>query len=132
MLMTIIQSNFLRFFIDNIEADEWGDIAFSWVIAALVVAVLCAGLTFGLKAFMKMIASHQDKKVWKRGKTWLSFFIGLFPVFIVLWILWYMSRDFVNFIQVGGLLKGVIFAWLLYLLIMIVGHLVSPWRRELI
>ena len=32
----------------------------------------------------------------------------------------------------AGLLKGTFFAWILYLIFMVIGHLVSPWRRELI
>lgn len=127
-----MRTDILRFFIDSAEPDDWETTAMNWILAAIVVAILCAGLTFGLKALLKAAASHHDKKIWGRGKTWLSFFIGLFPVFVILLIIWYSTRDFVNFIQVGGLFKGVIMAWILYLLVMIVGHLVSPWRRELI
>jgi H+/Cl- antiporter ClcA len=122
----------LRFFIDNIEPDDWETTAMNWLIVAIVVAVLCAGLTFGYKAARKATAAHSDQKIWSRRQTWLSFFIGLFPVFFTLLIIWYMQRDFFNYIQVGGLLKGTLFAWILYLFVMVVGHLVSPWRRELI
>jgi hypothetical protein len=131
MLLISIQSDFLRFFIQNVEPDNWKETATSWVITTLVVAVLMAGLTFAYKALRKATAPHHDQKIWSRGKTWLSFFIGLFPVFLVLWGIWYLTRDYFNFIQFGGLVKGTLFAWILYLFFMIFGHIVSPWRREL-
>ena len=36
----------LRFFIDNVEPDDWETTAMNWLITAIVVAVLCAGSTF--------------------------------------------------------------------------------------
>lgn len=136
MFLILLQSgfwnSFLRFFIENTEDDLWKETATSWIITAFVVAVLIAGVSFGYKALRKAAAAHHDKKIWSRGKTWLSFFIGLFPVFFTLLFIWYLKLDFVNFIQLGGLLKGTLFAWIVYLFLMIVGHLVSPWRRELI
>jgi hypothetical protein len=136
MLLILLQSDFwrgfIRFFIDDIDSDLWQETATSWIVTALVVAILLAGASFGYKALRKASASHHDKKIWSRPKTWLSFFIGLFPVFLVLLFVWYSNRDFTNYIKVGGLLKGTLFAWLMYLFLMIIGHLVSPWRRELI
>ena len=132
MLLFLAESKFLRFFIENVESDNWEDTATSWVITAIVIAVVFVGLTFGYKALRKATAAHHDQKIWSRGQTWLSFFIGLFPMFLVLLGVWFMKRDYFNFIQIGGLVKGVVFAWLLYLILMIGGHLVSPWRRELI
>lgn len=136
MLLIFLQSdfwrNFVRFFIEDIDTDLWEQTATSWVITALVVAVLIAGLSFGYKALRKAGASQPDKKIWSRGSTWLSFFIGLFPVFLVLFFIWYLDGDYTNYIKIGGLLKGTLFAWIVYLFLMVVGHLVSPWRRELV
>jgi len=132
MLFFLLESKFLRFFIENVESDDWDETAMNWVITAVVVAVIFVGLTFGYKALRKAAAAHHDQKIWSRGKTWLSFFIGLFPLFFVLLAVWYAKLDYFNFIQFSGLVKGVLFAWFLYLVLMIGGHLVSPWRRELI
>lgn len=132
MFLLFLENDFLRLFIDNIDTDNWQDTAQSWVITAAVVAVLSAGLVFGYKALRKSMADIAKRKVWTRGQTWLLIFLGIFPIFIVLSGIWYMTRDFLNFVDVGGLLKGTLFAWILYLIFMIVGHLVSPWRRELI
>ncbi|HRI05261.1 MAG TPA: hypothetical protein PLL77_16105, partial [Pyrinomonadaceae bacterium] len=110
----------------------WADTAFNWVIIAVVVAVLGAGLVFAFKGFRKSMADIAKKKIWTRRQSWLMVFVGIFPIFFTLLIIWYLSRDYFNFIQIGGLVKGTLFAWLIYLVLMVVGHLVSPWRRELI
>src|SRR5829696_8165982 len=132
MLFFLAESRYLRFFIENVDPHNWEETATGWVITAVVVAVIFTGLTFGYKALRKAAASHHDEKIWSRGQTWLSFFIGLFPILLVLMGVWYTTRDYFNFIEFSGLVKGVVFAWLLYLILMIGGHLVSPWRRELI
>jgi H+/Cl- antiporter ClcA len=132
MLGFFMESDFLRFFIDNIEPDDWADTAMSWLTVAIVVAVLGAGLIFAFKAGRKSMAHIAKNKIWTRGQTWLLILIGIFPIFLTLLVVWYMSRDYFNFIQIGGLLKGTLFAWLIYLFLMVTGHLVSPWRRELI
>lgn len=132
MFAFFLENEFLRLFIDNVEPDDWADTAFSWVMVAIVVAVLGAGIVFAFKAARKSMADIAKKKIWTRGRTWLLIFIGIFPIFLVLLLIWYISRDYYNFIQIGGLLKGTLFAWLIYLLLMVIGHLVSPWRRELV
>lgn len=132
MFFLFLQDGFLRFFIENIEPDNWQETATSWLITAVVVAVLAAGLMFAIKALRKSMAEIAKRKIWTRGQTWLLILIGIFPIFFVLLTIWYMSRDFLNFIQFGGLVKGTLFAWFLYLIFMVVGHLISPWRRELI
>lgn len=117
----------------NITSNDGGyETAQSWLITALVIAVVLSGLSFGYKALRKATASHHDQKIWSRQQTWLSFFIGLFPVFCIVLLVWYVTRDFFNFVDVGSLLKGVLISWVIYLLVMIAGHLLSPWRRELI
>ena len=132
MFLLFLQDDFLRFFIENIEPDDWQETATSWLITAVVVAVLVAGLMFAYKALRKSMADIAKRKIWTRGQTWLLILIGLFPIFFVLLVAWYMTRDFLNYVQFGGLVKGTLFAWFLYLIFMVIGHLVSPWRRELI
>ncbi len=132
MFLLFLQSDFLRWFIEDIDPDNWEDMAMSWLITAIVVAVLGAGIVFAVKAVRKSMADIAKNKIWTRGQTWLLIFVGIFPIFFALLAVWWLTRDFVNYVQVGGLLKGTFFAWLLYLMFMVVGHLVSPWRRELI
>ena len=132
MLLLLFENGFLRMFIDNIEPDDWADTSQNWVITAVVVAILGAGLVFAFKAFRKSMAEIAKKKIWTRRQSWLMIFVGIFPIFLSLLIIWYMKLDFYNFIGMGGLLNATLFAWLLYVLLMVIGHLVSPWRRELI
>lgn len=132
MFLLLLQKDLLRFFINDVSSKTWQDTATNWLITAIVVAALGAGLTFGYKAFRKSTAGLSREKVWRRGETWRLIIIGIFPIFLILLGIWWLTRDFFNFVQAGGLFKGVVFAWLLYLIFMFVGHLVSPWRREII
>jgi H+/Cl- antiporter ClcA len=132
MFLLFLQDDFLRFFIENTDPDDWQDTAMSWLITAVVVAVLAAGLTFAYKALRKSMADIAKRKIWTRGQTWLLILIGIFPIFFVLLTVWWLKWDFWDYVQFGGLVKGTLFAWFLYLIFMVVGHLVSPWRRELI
>lgn len=128
----IIQSSgLLELFADNRDFDNWEDTALNWVAAALVVAVVCAGLTLFYKWFRKKSAKVIREQAWSRGETMILMAVGLAPVFLGTFGLWLYSRDFGNVIGVGGLVKGILFAWLLYVILMIFVHLVSPWRREL-
>lgn len=132
LLLTLLESEFLKFFTANREIDDWQDTATSWVLAALVIAVLSAGVMLFYKWLRKYLAANIKEKTWSRGETTLLMLIGLIPVFLAVLIIWYATRDYFNIIGVGGLIKGIVFAWLLYLLFMFVGHLLSPWRREIL
>lgn len=132
LLLSMLESSFLRFFTSNREIDDWQDTALSWVMTAFVIAVFGAGLMMAYKALRKYLAGNIKQKTWSRGETVLLMLIGLLPVFIVVLLFWYATRDYFNIIGVGGLIKGTVFAWLLYLLFMLLGHLFSPWRREIL
>lgn len=130
--LMLFESNFLRFFIENPDIDDWETTAFGWVLAALVVSVLIAGVMLTYKAISKYLAGSINQKAWSRGSTVLLMLIGLAPVFLVIFVVWYFSRDYYNFIGVGGLVKGIVLSWILYLFFMFLVHLLSPWRREIL
>lgn len=132
MVLFFLENDFIRLFIDDRGSDNWQDTATSWLITAVIVAVIGSGLIFAFKGFRKYMADIAKRKIWTRRQTWLLIFIGIFPIFATLWFFWYLEHDYLTFIQIGGLLKGTLFAWLIYLVLMVIGHLVSPWRRELI
>src|SRR2546429_8925679 len=115
MFLFLLQDNFLRLFIDNIEPDNWQETAMSWLLTVVVIAVLIAGLVFAYKALRKSMADIAKRKIWTRRRTWLLIFVGIFPIFFLLLAIWYLTRDFLNFVQFGGLVRGTLFAWLLYL-----------------
>jgi amino acid transporter len=133
MLALLLQSSsFLQLFIDSCEDEGCEETALNWVIAAAVVAVVCALLMMGIKGLKKYAAINLIQKAWSRGQTAILIIVGLLPVLIVLLVIWYTTRNFFNYVGVGGLLKGVVFSWLLYALMVFAGHVVSPWRRELL
>jgi len=133
MLTLLLQSSsFLELFIDACEDDGCEDTAFSWVLAAVVVAIVCALLMLAIKWFKKYAAINLIQKAWSRGETVVLIAAGLLPVLCALFVIWYTTRNFFNYVGMGGLLKGVVFAWLLYVIMMFTGHLLSPWRREIL
>ena len=133
MLALILQSSsFLRLFVDSCDEEGCEDTALNWVIAALVIAVICALVMLAFKWLRKYMAINLIQKAWSRGQTVMLILVGLIPVVIVLLFVWYTTRNFFNYVGVGGLLKGIVMAWLLYVLFMFTGHVVSPWRREII
>jgi amino acid transporter len=133
MLALVLQSSsFLQLFVDSCDEEGCEDTALNWVIAAIVIALIAALLMLGYKWLRKYTAINLVQKAWSRGKTAVLMIVGLLPVVIVLSIVWYATRNFYNYVGVGGLLKGIVISWILYLLFMLTGHLVSPWRREIL
>lgn len=132
MIFLFFQSSFLRLFLEKTGAPGAQAVATQWVIRSIVIALVVAGLMLGFKALRKYMADVARKRVWTRGQTWLLIVIGFAPVFIILWLNWWMTFNFLTFVGNSGLFSGVLLGWLVYLITMILGHLVSPWRRELI
>ena len=117
---------------DYRDIDGWDDTAQSWLVAAIVVSVLGAGLVFFIKWLKKKMAGVIKTEAWSRGETLLLMLLGLLPIFCGLLTIWYFSRDYPNIIGVGGLFKGVVVSWFLYVLLRVIVHAVSPWRHELL
>ena len=133
MLAVLLQgSDFLELFLDACDVEGCEDTALNWVIAAVVVAIVCALVVLGAKWFWKSIAPTIVEKAWSRGQTIVLFIVGLLPVLLVLMIIWYRSRNFFNYVGIGGLLKGIVFSWLLYVFLALAGHQLTPWRREIL
>lgn len=131
-LPMMFESSLLRFFIENPDIDEWETTALGWVLAALVVSVLISGVMLTYKAIKKYLACNIEQKAWSRGSTVLLILSGLAPVLLVIFSVWYFNRDYYNFIGVGGLVKGIVLSWILYLFFMFMGHMLSSWRREML
>jgi len=133
MLALILQgSTFLQMFIDSCDEEGCEDTALNWFLGAIVVALICALLMLAYKALKKYTAMNLVQKAWSRGQTIILMIVGLVPVVIILATLWYTTRNFFNYVGVGGLLKGIVVSWVLYLFFMLTGHLLSPWRREIL
>lgn len=125
-------SDFLQLFLDSCDAEGCEDTALNWVVATIVVAIVCALLILTFKWLKKYTAINLVQKAWSRGQTVVLVIVGMLPVLMTLLIIWYSVRNFFNYVGFGGLLKGVVFSWLLYVLFTFTGHLLTPWRREIL
>ena len=133
MLAVLLQSlDFLQLFLDSCDDEGCEDTALNWVITAVVVAIVVSLLVLMFKWVKKYLAINIVQKAWSRRQTVVLFIIGLLPVLVALVVIWYSVRNFFNYVGFGGLLKGVVFSWLLYVVFAFTGHLLSPWRREIL
>ena len=133
MLGLLLQSfDFLQTLLDSCEDDGCEDTALNWLIAAIVVAIVCSLFMLGVKWLKKYTAINLVQKAWSRGQTVVLIIVGLLPVLITLIVIWYTTRNFFNYVGVGGLLKGIVLSWVVYTFFVFTGHLLSPWRRELL
>jgi uncharacterized oligopeptide transporter (OPT) family protein len=133
MLAILYQgSSFLQMFVDSCDEEGCEDTALNWVIAAVIVAVVCALIMVAFKWLRKYTAINIVQKAWSRGQTIVLIIVGLMPAVLMLITVWYVNRNFFNYVGIGGLLKGILMSWLLYVLFMFAGHVLSPWRREIL
>jgi hypothetical protein len=121
----------LKFFMQQ-RPEGWETTAQSWLMAIMVIAILGAGLMFGYKALQKSRARIAGDKPWSRGQTIILILMGLVPLSIFLTLLWYLTPDYYEYVGGSGWMSGLFVSGLVYLILMIVGHLLSPWRRELL
>ena len=112
--------------------EGWEVTAKSWLMAIIVIALLGAGLMFAYKALKKSGAKIAGEKPWSRGETLVLIVIGMVPVLALLIVLWYSTSDYYEYVGGSGLMSGIFVSWLIYLIVMVLGHLLSPWRRELL
>src|ERR1041384_3958551 len=128
MLALLLQSSgFLQLFVDACEDEGCEETALNWVIAVVVVAIVCALLMLAFKGLKKYTAINLIQKGWSRGQTLILIIVGVLPVLIALVIIWYTTRNFFNYVGVGGLLKGVVFSWLPGGVLVFLGNLFFPW-----
>jgi heme/copper-type cytochrome/quinol oxidase subunit 2 len=128
---TFMANDFLRFFTED-RRRGWEETATSWLITAVVISVLCAGGMLLYKFFQRRAAGNIKEQTWSRGETVLLMLFGLIPVLFLVSLVWYSYPNYYNVMRLPGLFKGIAFAWVLYLLFMVVGHLAGPWRRDLV
>jgi hypothetical protein len=130
--LAFLASDFLRWLIDKGSVPRSEDTAMNWLIAAVVISACCTAGAMVFKAISKRMAKNVEEKIWSRGQTLLLMIFGLAPVLVTMAAVWYMTRNFFNIVGVGGLFKGIVLGWLIYLVLMFCAHLVSPWRHELL
>lgn len=130
----LLASDFLRWLVDKsgVSRAQAEDTALNWLFAAAVIAAVCTAGAMISKAVKKSMAKTANERIWSRGQTLLLIVAWMGPVLLIMSSVWYMTRNFFNIVGVGGLFKGVVLGWLIYLILVFCAHLASPWRRELI
>lgn len=129
--LMILESDFLRFFTQYREIEGWEDTALTWVFAAVIISACGTALMSLIKLFKKSTATNIKTRTWSSGRTWLLIVFGLFPVFFLTLVVWYFTRDFYNIIGFQGFIRGVVFACLLYLVMIVFVHVLTSWRNEI-
>ncbi|HMS38612.1 MAG TPA: hypothetical protein PKE69_00055 [Pyrinomonadaceae bacterium] len=125
-------TDILRFFVTDTSFKGWEETAFSWFANTLFVAIIFTVLMNILKFCIKSLAKHHNDQTWSRSKTWGFIFLGFLPIVLLLTFLWYSNDDFLKVAYVGGLVKGTLFSWLIYLFLSLIVNLVpKSWRGEL-
>jgi magnesium-transporting ATPase (P-type) len=127
----LFSSAFLEFFASNRDIDGWEDIALSWIVVAVVISVVCWGLMILIKWLRKRSARVIRDQAWSRTQSIVFVLIGLAPVLAITVVVYFVTRDFENVIGIPGLAKGVLFAWGLYIVLMLASHAAGPWKRDL-
>lgn len=132
MLSLIFQGlDALRYFAQNRDADGWREIATSWLITATVIAVVWTLVMLFVKWTLRKKEALIKDRAWSRQKTWWFIIAGLLPVLLIAWGIYYFTLDFTYVVGFRGLMNGVLFSWLLYVLLMVAGHMMSSWRRDI-
>lgn len=121
----------LEWFTGDPSVPNWESTTTNWLIAALVIAVVCTGAMAMFKLFLKAKAPNPRQRIWPRFKTIKFILFGLLPVLAIISTAWYLSHDFINIIAMPGLFKGVLLSWTIYLLFMLVTHAWGEWRDDL-
>lgn len=122
-------SEFLRFFVTNHDIEGAEDVALSWVLTGVVIAMICTAVMASGKWLLKERA-HLKNKRWPMVKVFGWLLLGWLPVILVLGLIYYFSINFTMILAIGGYFKGVIFTALLYGLVMIVVDLIIPRFRS--
>ncbi|MBL8191602.1 MAG: hypothetical protein JNK38_26525 [Acidobacteria bacterium] len=120
-------SAFLRFFIDpsSYDAEGAADVALSWVLTGVVIAVVCTAMMAGGKWFFKVRAPMKAQR-WSLLKVFGWLVLGWLPILLTLGLIYYFSINFTMILAIGGYFKGVIFTALLYALVMILVDFIIP------
>jgi hypothetical protein len=125
-------ADILRYFVTDTSYNTWEETAFSWFSTIFFVAIVFTIVMTLIKLLVKQIALHAKDRVWTRSKVWGFLFLGFLPIFIVLALFWYLSEDFYKVASAGGLIKGTLFSWLIYLIFSLIVNLFpKSWRNEL-
>lgn len=112
--------------------DNWTEIATSWFTTMLVAGLSVAVVMLAVKWLLRASAStYGEREQRKKTQSRLLLVAGLLPVLAAMAAFWYLEEVYQNVVRLSGLVNGILGAWLVYAFCYGVGHLASPWRRDL-
>lgn len=118
------ESNWADWFLTEAMREIAGsrETAQEWAITGIVLAVLLTGVMLAIKWKLKerVGLSHQT---WQLPKVCGFALLGLFPAFLLLLLIFVFSVNYKMILGWGGLFKGVLFEWVLYLVAMFIGDM---------
>ena len=109
-----------------------GVTAMTWVVSAAGIGLIAMFWPLSIKFVQKLLSNTEAGKIWKVSSTWLLIVSGLFPAALFLYIVHYLGQDFHDCVSGQGFFFGLFVACLSYLILVVLFHLFSPWRREII
>ncbi len=122
---------YLEIFVQSRDMDGAEGIAYYWALTMLVIGFLVGLSMIVAKIVLKESARGIITKLtWSRKKTRWFIIAGLLPVAILTLFFWYFGGDFEQILGAKGLIVGLVLAGLLYMGVILAGHL-GQWRREI-
>lgn len=110
--------DFVGFFAGNHRIQGWREVAAGWVTWIVIVPVVWVLLALILKAYLesRALRTGRGEELYRGpARTRMALLVGFLGCTATLPIVWYASRDFRNVIALEGLGKGVVAAWIVYL-----------------
>src|SRR3989442_13508839 len=129
-LLILQESTILRWFVNSTEETGWQDTAMNWLFAGLVISVIVTGVMLVAKWFKKKAARNIIQKTWSGRRTAGLIVIGLLPIVLTLMGVWYGTRNFYNYVGVGGFLRGNVFFLVFFVFFMVTGDFLNSQRRH--
>ncbi|MBL8150522.1 MAG: hypothetical protein JNN15_11405 [Blastocatellia bacterium] len=112
------------------EREDWGDHVYSWLLTAVVIAVGSALVMLAIKWLLKS-GGDIHTRTWGRSQTIIFMAIGVVPSSLAALLVYLNSTDFQLIIGWSGLLNGILVSWIIYMVLMFVGHIVGSWRNDI-
>src|SRR4051794_37950624 len=116
--------------ITNDQPKNYQEVATSWLATLFVIAAAWMAVMFIVELIQKNRYDDEKRRMWGTIKTlgWIA--VGLVPMLITICLAYYYSLDFQTVVGLPGLFKGIFVAGVIYVTLMLVGHLFGNLRHD--
>jgi hypothetical protein len=117
--------------ITNDQPNNYQEVATSWLAALFIIAASWMTVMLLAEIVQRKRYSDERRYMWGTMKTlgWIA--LGLVPVLVTVCVVFFNSLDFQLVVGQPGLYKGIFLAGLIYVSMMLAGHLFGNLRRDL-